>query len=109
MSKSTKQKQGIESEQQDLSFEEAIKRLEEIVTSMESQELPLETLLEKFEEGTKLCKLCQNKLVEAEQKIQVLMKNANGEFELKPFALQSENDKKANAPGNDVSGIEQPR
>ena len=51
---------------------------------MESEELPLETLLARYEEGTRLAQICQAKLVEAELKIQQLEKNAAGELKLKP-------------------------
>jgi exodeoxyribonuclease VII small subunit len=71
----------------DLSFEEALKKLEGIVESMESDELPLETLLARFEEGTRLAKTCQSKLTEAELKIQHLETNASGELTLKPVNL----------------------
>jgi exodeoxyribonuclease VII small subunit len=64
-------------------FEEALKRLEGIVETMESEDLPLETLLARFEEGTKLVKVCQAKLAEAEIKIQKLEKNSAGEAVLK--------------------------
>src|SRR5471030_796118 len=66
-------------------FEEALKKLEGIVEAMESDNLPLETLLAKYEEGAKLVKICQEKLAEAELKIQQLEKNAAGEMKLKPF------------------------
>lgn len=66
-------------------FEEALKRLESIVEAMESDELPLETLLTRFEEGTRLVTICQGKLEEAEQKIQKLEKNAAGKLTLQPF------------------------
>lgn len=66
-------------------FEEALKKLESIVTAMESEDLPLDTLLAKYEEGTKLAHICQAKLAEAELKIQQLEKNAEGEMKLKPF------------------------
>ncbi len=69
-----------------LPFEEALKKLEAIVEAMESQELPLESLLAKYEEGTQLARTCQEKLAEAELKIQVLEKNAAGEMKLKPMA-----------------------
>ena len=59
-------------------FEEAIKRLEGIVESMEGQDLPLETLLARYEEGARLAQLCQ-----AELKVQQLEKNAKGELSLK--------------------------
>ena len=67
-------------------FEEALKKLEGIVGAMESDDLPLETLLSKYEEGTKLVKICQEKLAEAELKIQQLEKSAAGEMKLKPLA-----------------------
>ena len=68
-----------------LPFEEALKKLEGIVEAMESDELPLETLLAKYEEGTRLVKICQEKLAEAELKIQQLEKDAVGELKLKPL------------------------
>jgi exodeoxyribonuclease VII small subunit len=70
-----------------LAFEDALKKLETIVTAMEGEDLPLETLLAKFEEGTRLAKACQEKLVEAELKIQQLEQTAAGEIKLKPVAL----------------------
>lgn len=69
-----------------LPFEEALKRLEAIVESMESEDLALESLLAKYEEGTRLGKICQEKLAEAELKIQQLEKTAAGEMKLKPLA-----------------------
>ncbi len=68
-----------------LSFEEALKKLEGLVETMEAEELPLETLLAKYEEGAQLAKLCQDKLAEAELKIQQLEKTAGGELKLKPL------------------------
>ena len=68
-----------------LPFEEALKKLEGIVETMEADELPLETLLARYEEGMRLVKVCQEKLAEAELKIQQLEKNAAGELKLKPF------------------------
>ncbi len=69
----------------EMPFEEALHKLEAIVESMEADDLPLETLLARFEEGTKLSKICQAKLAEAEIKIQQLEKNAAGELSLKPL------------------------
>jgi exodeoxyribonuclease VII small subunit len=68
-----------------LPFEEALKKLEAIVTTMESEDLPLESLLAKYEEGTRLAKTCQTKLAEAEVKIRQLEKTAAGEMQLKPL------------------------
>jgi exodeoxyribonuclease VII small subunit len=68
-----------------LPFEDALKKLEGVVEAMESGDLPLEALLARYEEGTRLVKVCQEKLAEAELKIQQLEKNAAGEMKLKPF------------------------
>src|SRR5262245_956183 len=68
----------------DLPFEEAMKKLESIVEAMESGELPLDSLLAKFEEGTRLVQTCQAKLEEAEVKINQLEKDAGGKAQLQP-------------------------
>jgi exodeoxyribonuclease VII small subunit len=68
-----------------LPFEEALKRLEGIVEALESEDLPLETLLARYEEGTRLAKACQSRLADAELKIQKLEKNGAGEMVLKPI------------------------
>jgi exodeoxyribonuclease VII small subunit len=68
-------------------FEEALRKLESVVEAMESDDLPLETLLAKYEEGAKLVKICQEKLADAELKIQKLEKNAAGEMKLLPLDL----------------------
>jgi exodeoxyribonuclease VII small subunit len=47
-------------------------------------------LLAKYEEGTKLVKICQGKLAEAELRIQQLEKTAAGEMKLKPFDKDDE-------------------
>ena len=64
-----------------------MKKLETIVAAMESEDLPLETLLARYEEGTRLARTCQEKLAEAELKIQQLEQTAAGEMKLKPVAL----------------------
>lgn len=71
-------------------FEEALKKLEGVVESMEADDLPLETLLAQYEEGALLVKVCQEKLAEAEIKIQQLEKTAAGELKLKPLDLGDE-------------------
>jgi exodeoxyribonuclease VII small subunit len=52
-----------------LTFEQAIERLERIVADMEAAELPLEDVLKKYEEGTRLVRFCSQKLEEAEKKL----------------------------------------
>ena len=71
----------------DLDFEKALHKLEGIVESMEGEELPLEMLLQKYEEGMNLTGICQAKLVSAEQKIQKLEANEKGAKVLKPVSL----------------------
>jgi len=60
-------------------FEQALEQLEGIVESMESGNTPLADLLVKFEEGTKLLKICEARLKEAEVKIELLKKQKGGD------------------------------
>lgn len=60
------------------SFEAALAKLESIVESMESGDVPLAELLARFEEGTKLLKLCESRLKDAEIKIEQLRKQKDG-------------------------------
>ena len=69
----------------ELSFEENIQELENIVKSLESGDVSLEEMLKLFEEGIKRTKECTNQLKTAEQKITILMKNSEGEVEEVPF------------------------
>lgn len=68
-----------------VSFEQAIERLEGIVAAMEAAELSLDEVLQKYEEGTRLVRYCSRKLAEAEKKIELLTKKADGTIELEPF------------------------
>ncbi len=60
------------------SFEAALAKLESIVESMESGEIPLAELLAKFEDGNRLLKQCESRLKEAELKIEQLKKERDG-------------------------------
>lgn len=68
-----------------LSFEAALAKLETIVDSMESGEVPLADLLAKYEEGSKLLKTCEGRLKEAELKIEQLKKSRDGGVAFEPF------------------------
>lgn len=70
------------------SFEDALGRLESIVESMESGEVPLAELLAKFEEGNTLLKICESRLKEAELKIEQLKKQKDGPAALAPFETE---------------------
>lgn len=73
-----------------LPFEEAMQKLEAIVDAMESEDLPLEGLLSRYEEGMKLARVCQAKIADAELKIQQLEKSAAGTLSLKAVDLSVE-------------------
>lgn len=74
------------------SFEEAMKRLEKIVSELETGELPLEKSLKMFEEGMNLVNFCSKKLDEAEQKVNILIKDKNGRYMEEPFEVENEGD-----------------
>jgi len=73
-------------------FETALKELEGIVEQLENGDLPLERALELFERGVKLSRECQKRLEEAERKVEILIKNANGDYEIHPFEEPPEED-----------------
>lgn len=70
------------------SFEQALARLESIVSQLESGELPLEKSLAIFEEGVGLARVCQRHLAEAERKVELLVKE-RGELKQVPFEAVS--------------------
>jgi exodeoxyribonuclease VII small subunit len=64
-----------------LSFEEAIKRLKDIVESIEQGEIPLEDSLEQYEQGMRLIKQCRGILEQAEERIEKISKAEQAESE----------------------------
>lgn len=64
----------------DLSFTNALGRLEEIVEKLEDPSLELEEGLKLLEEGVKLHKLCKNKLTDANDKISAILKESSSEL-----------------------------
>lgn len=66
-------------------FEEAMKRLDEIVELMESPEMPLEDLIARYEEGMKLVKICQERLADAERRIEIITRDSGGKPIVKEF------------------------
>jgi len=65
-----------------MKFEGAYSRLEEILEKMNSGKASLDDSLKLYEEADKLIVACQKKLTEAEKKIEILIKNRNGEVVL---------------------------
>ncbi len=63
-----------------------MERLESLVGEMESAQLPLDQLIARYEEGVKLVRLCQEKLDAAQQKIQIITRNAAGPAGLEDFS-----------------------
>jgi len=59
-------------------FESALKSLEEIVAQLEAGDLTLDRALELFEEGIRVSRFCSSKLDEAERKVEILIKSADG-------------------------------
>jgi len=70
---------------EDKGFEEALPELESIVKKLEEGDLSLDESLRLFEEGVRLSRYCNQKLEEAEKKIEILMKNEKGDLEKRPF------------------------
>ena len=66
-------------------FEKDLEKLEEIVAALEEGELPLDDARQRFEEGIKLANRCEKALADAEKKIEILTKNAEGNLEAQPF------------------------
>ena len=68
-----------------MSFEKALERLEAIVEKLESEELGLDASLAFFEEGIGLSRVCQERLAEVERRVEIVMKEARGEYRTVPF------------------------
>jgi len=62
----------------DLSFEEALEKLEKIVSQLESGQIKLEDAIKVYEEGVQLKKLCEKKLSDAQMKVEKLVLNKQG-------------------------------
>jgi exodeoxyribonuclease VII small subunit len=71
-------------------FEKALARLEEVVKRLESPELSLDEAMKLFEEGVKLSRECQKQLEEAEGRVEILLKKADGKIAPQPFEPEDE-------------------
>jgi len=72
-------------EAKEIKFEEALKKLEKIVEDLENGDISLDEALKKYQEGIELSRVCSARLENAKKKIDVLVKNKKGEYELKPM------------------------
>jgi exodeoxyribonuclease VII small subunit len=71
-------------------FETSLEELERIVRELEQGELSLEKSLELFEQGVKLSRECQERLNQAERRIEILMRDNQGRATVRPFDPENE-------------------
>ena len=71
-------------------FESSLEELERIVRELERGDLPLEKSLELFEQGVKLSRTCQERLNEAERRIEILTRDQQGRPAVRPFDAEDE-------------------
>jgi len=70
---------------EEMTFEQALKSLEEAVAQLEKGQMPLDESLDCFEAGVQSANLCRKKLQAVESRIETLMKNSDGSFTTEPF------------------------
>jgi exodeoxyribonuclease VII small subunit len=93
---------------QELGFEASLNSLERIVAQLESGDLPLERALGIFEEGVGLARRCQEKLTEAERKVEMLLRE-RGEIKAVPFEIQRESEAAETASPHRLGEPEPPK
>ncbi len=74
-------------------FEDALNKLEKIVARLEEGDIPLEESLKLFEEGIRLSRFCNQKLDEAEKKVEILLKDKNGILKPHSFGASANSEK----------------
>ena len=73
-------------------FERSLARLEEVVRRLESPQLSLDEAMKLFEEGVGLSRECQKQLEQAEGRVEILLKKADGKMAAEPFEAEGENE-----------------
>jgi len=89
----------MKNNEQPKSFEASLEALEQIVHQLENGDLPLEKSLELFEDGIRLSRQCQERLNQAERRIEVLLRDNQG----RPVASPFEEAETISEDGNDAS------
>lgn len=79
-----------------LDFEKSLARLEEVVRKLEAANVSLDEAMKLFEEGVELSRACQKQLEEAEARVEILLKQANGTLVAKPFETGDEEEENSN-------------
>ena len=72
-------------------FERSLARLEEVVRKLESPQLSLDEAMKLFEEGIGLSRECQKQLEQAEGRVEILLKKADGKLAAEPFEPEGDN------------------
>jgi exodeoxyribonuclease VII small subunit len=91
-------------EEQPKSFEASLEALEQIVRELESGDLPLEKSLELFEDGIRLSRQCQERLNQAERRIEVLLRDNQGRTVVSAFG-EAKTMSEASSAGNDENNF----
>ncbi|MBP8718092.1 MAG: exodeoxyribonuclease VII small subunit [Candidatus Atribacteria bacterium] len=81
---------GKKKKEEDISFEESLKRLEEIVEELEKGELSLDEALKLYEEGMYFSDRCLEKLNESKQKVEKLTREGDKKYHTEPFSIKNE-------------------
>ncbi len=68
-----------------MTFEQAMTRLEEIAQTLETGDIAIEDSIKFYEEGIRLIRFCEGKLNEAQKKVRKLSRSAEGDFETQPL------------------------
>jgi exodeoxyribonuclease VII small subunit len=89
-------------------FEDALNKLEKIVSKLEDGDLPLEESLRLFEEGIRLSRLCNQKLDEVEKRVEILIKDREGRLKTESFAPSSDPGR-ASLETSEEDGLGSPR
>jgi len=79
-------------QEQGRTFEASLEALEQIVRQLESGDLPLEKSLELFEQGIRLSRECQERLSQAERRIEILLRDNQGRPVVNTFTEPTDND-----------------
>ena len=82
-------------------FEDALNKLEKIVSKLEEEEISLEESLKFFEEGVRLSRFCNQKLDEVEKKVEILLKDKEGALRTEPFIPSTKSNESPMTSGKD--------
>ncbi|MFZ2330858.1 MAG: exodeoxyribonuclease VII small subunit [Atribacterota bacterium] len=77
---------------EDISFEESLKKLEEIAEELEKGELNLDEALKLYEEGMHFSDKCLEKLNETKKKVEKLTREGDGKYRTEPFSITEDDE-----------------